>query len=513
MKKIICLLCFISFAYKLNPVGFNLSNKTVTLKVSSGANLKLNSPITNVNGTIIKESGANIDGSSITFNDGSFNDSTGKVKVLGTLDFGDIKKIILDGNKNFEGKRGDVLQAINISGQDNIVQGVLSVLDDIELQDINSSVLFNIRTRLDSNINLNSGSMILGDDLAFLDTKRIFGPGSVDLAGHRLSLGAKDLTWDEPILFKDASDIKLNSNLYLNSTWTFSGSSILCGGDKIIFLNTDNCIRVLANSHLLIRDAVLYGLSGSNISCIDDSSVISLQNVKIILDNNFNFTSGALIFWDTVEFIGKNKTFNYQTNMTSTIKDNAIIVLGNTVTFSYAPSSGKNNLLEFEADDSTINLNGGTIYTAYTGLDLLKGRIVVDKNSNLIIESKNWLYESVTSTYNNLDDAITYTTYDYTYGISGYLNLGNDVQEYDFKVDILNGANLKIYSGILSCNNTLDSCICTNDSMSCLSFMAGSHFDVCHDLNIGSGQIVLYGGAGLRTFNNAIISGSISRHN
>lgn len=473
----------------LNSVGLNLLNKNSSIKISSGSSLTLDSSLSSVNGKIIKDSDADISGADVNFSGGSYYDGASKITVDGTLNFGQTKKIILDGSKSFEGKRGEVLQSILISGLNNLLQGILFTTGDIDLQDSLSGVSLAIRNRLDSNINLNSGLLKLEEDLFFLDNKRIKGPGKVLLRGHKLSFGATDLTWREPLFFDSASDIELNANTYLEDTWSFSGDSVLCGNSNILCSLCSDGIVLRPNSHLLIRDAVIYGLSGNKIRCLTDDSTITLQNVKCIFDEDFTFSRGALIFLDNVELLGNGKKFIYQTSMTSTIKDNSILALGNNFTFSYDSISGYSNLLKFEADDSYLFLNGGTLYASYNALNLLNGALAVDRTSNIIIEEREWIHSTITGTEDF--DGMTYTTYDYTYGFSGGVSFGDNVSENDFKINLLSGAKLNINSGTLYYKNeNVDSFNASSES-SFLKINSGSHLNLEQTLDVSDSKIVL----------------------
>ena len=445
-------LLFILFSFSLIfSKSFNLRDSSSAFKISSGSNLILDKAINSITGAIIKDSGAQINGEDLEFEDGSFKDSGAKINITGKLNLGQTKKIILDGGKNFQGKRGEVLQSISVSGVDNIIEGVLFITSDIELYDSNSKVSFNIRNRLDSDIKLNSGSMTLDEDLAFLDNKRIFGPGKVILNGHKLSFGATDLVWNEPLFFEKASDVEINSNVYLEDNWSFSGDSVLCGNSNILCLSCLDSITVRPRTNLLIKDVVLYGISDNKIRCLTDDSTIFLQNVKWIQDGDFTFTRGSLIFLDDVEFIGDGKKFIYQSQMTSTIKQNTIVHLSSGFTFSYDPVVDRKDLLKFEDDTSVIYLDGGNLYASYKGLNLEKGRIIVDKNSIIMGEERSWFHSTPTDTFDF--DGITYTNYDYSYGVSGEINIGNNVSDNDFKINILNGSCLTLFDGRFNYKN------------------------------------------------------------
>lgn len=468
MKEIICLLCFIIFNYKLNSVGFNLSNKSASFKISSGSNFVLNSSINAVSGKIVQESGAAISGNNINFTSGSFYDGDSKIKISGTMNFGELKSIILDGGKNFEGKRGDILQSISISGSDNVLEGVLFTVQDINLADSNSGVLISLRNRLDANINLNNGTLNIDEDLFFLDGKRIVGPGKVNISGHKLSFGSKDLVWQEPILFEEASDVDLNANVTLENTWSFRGLSVCRGNANILNLSCDDCFVVRPNSNLLIHDLILYGLSDNKIRCLTDTSTITLRNVKLIQSGNFTFTRGTLVFADYVEFVGNGKTITYQSAMPCIIKQNAVVYFDTGFTFSYAPITNNRKLIQFEDDTATIYLNGANLYSSYVGMDLIGGNLIVNKNSNIFIKE-----------------------YDYSTGISGQIQVGTGGTGKDFKIHILSGSQLNVDTGYFVYNNVSASSFNAINNSSFFKFGNSARLNLEQPLNMSLGRMFI----------------------
>ncbi len=487
--KSLFLLCVIFSFTLIIPKSLNLRDSSSVFKISSCSNLILDKTMNSITGKIIKDSGAQISGEDMEFEDGSFQDSGSKININGKLNFGQTQKILLDGGKTFLGKRGEVFQDISISGIDNLIEGVLFIKSDIELQDKESNVFFDIRNRLDADIKLNSGFLVLYEDLYFLDNKRIFGPGRVALNGHKLSFGSKDLTWNEPILFENASDIDINSNMYIEDTWSFSGDSVLIGNSNIFCVSSDDGIVVRPNTNLLIRDTVLYGISGTKIRCMTDDSTITLQNVKWIQDADFTFSRGSLIFLDSVEFVGNGKKFIYQSQMTSTIKQNAVIHLSSGFTFSYDPIVDRKDLLELIDETSIIYLDGANLFVNYRELNLKKGRLIVDKNSILSSETRDWVHASITDTYEI--EGITYTSYDYTYGTSGGITFGNNLLSDDFSCEILNGSELKLDSGILIYRNVNSNSFNAINNFSSLNISSGATLQLDQTLDVGRGKVCL----------------------
>ena len=479
------MLITVSFTFII-PKSFNLRNKTSVFKVSSGSNLILDKTMNSITGKIIKDSGANISGEDMEFENGSFQDSGSKINITGKLNFGQTKKIILDGGKTFEGKRGEIFQAINISGTDNLIEGVLFITSDIELQDHNTAVAFDVRNRLDADIKLNSGSMVLDEDLCFLDNKRIFGPGRVVLNGHKLSFGATDLTWQEPILFERASDVEVNSNTDLEDTWSFSGDSILCGNANILCIGCSDGIVVRPNTNLLIRDMVLYGISDTKIRCMTDDSTITLQNVKWIQSADFTFTRGSLIFLDDVEFIGNGKKFIYQSQMTSTIKQNATLLLEYGFTFSYDPINGARDLICFQSESSTLFLNSSTLYVTNKGIDLIGGKLGVKGISFLASEA----YDTTTT-----QNGIT---------------IGNGNEDDDLLCLIIGDSMLELEKGILTYNNKNLSSFNMQSVNSVLSIGSDATLNLLENIYLNNGILVGYDNTTLARIINKRVIGSVS---
>jgi len=119
-------------------------------------------------------------------------------------------------------------------------------------------------------------------------------------------------------------------------------------------------------------------------------SILVLRDSTIILDGNYSFTQGAIIFQSMVEFAG-TYTFQYTSNMTSTIAANSMLKFDVRSIFNYAPTSAKRKndvrtLFEFTDFTSKLFLNGSTLSVTDTGMYLNGGVIVVDHNSKIVAD-------------------------------------------------------------------------------------------------------------------------------
>ena len=175
--------------------------------------------------------------------------------------------------------------------------------------------------------------------------------------------------------------------------------------------------------------------------------------------------------------------------MTSTIKQNAAVHLSSGFTFSYDPIVDRKDLLEFIDETSVLYLDGASFFANYRGLNLKKGGLIVDKNSILISETRDWVHASITDTYEI--EGITYTSYDYTYGTSGGIIFGNNFLIDDFTCEILNGSELKLDSGILIYRNVSSNSFNAINNSSGLNVGSGAKLQLDQTLDLGRGKVCL----------------------
>jgi len=160
-----------------------------------------------------------------------------------------------------------------------------------------------------------------------------------------------------------------------------SGNSIIDGRGSCLSLGQECEIQVASNSSLLLRDICIKGINSQKINLLDSSSTISLENVEWILDGNYSFSLGRFDVLQDWRVIGDCYTFAYQSDQVSTIQENATMILDKGLTFSYDPSIDSNTLLQLADDTAALQLNGATLYVSDAGLQLTKGRLLIDDTS------------------------------------------------------------------------------------------------------------------------------------
>jgi len=462
----------------LCTAGVNVRSKSSAIHIDSGSTLIIDNPITNFTGRIVKQSGGTISGQTISFDEGVLENEGNKIRLTGDLLPGQVLKIVLNGSKTFRGKRGEVLENIEIRNKGNLIEGELLLKNPIVLHDATTTVSLALVGRLSQNITLNGGKIILEDDLFFINDKLITGSGSIDLNGRKLSFGAKELTWNGAIYFIDAFN-DFNANLTLNATWTFAGNSVLCGNGNTLTMGSKGNILVRPNSSLIIKSTTIQNVYGNNIRCEDASSTITLQNVKWIQSADYSFTVGRIDILDKCDLFG-TATLAYQSSKPITIKKNARLLLNDGMTFSYDAAGGDGTFI-FEDASSILVLKGASFHVTATGLQFKKGRIRIKKES---------VFSSDTASDITLGDNLT-TVAD------------------DCSLEITDGSLLTITKGLNIKNLSATACK-MRDASSVLKIGTGATLKLFEEIDIGEGVVKFEDGSTLSRKNGIAFTGGIS---
>ena len=456
---------------------FNVVKPSATLRVKSGASFVVENQLNNFKGNLVKEAGATISGGDIVFKDGTFDDSGSKVKLTGNLNPQTTNKICLTGNQIFKGKRGAILQTLEISGLDNRLEGILQLNNDVTLQDYNTSVTYAVSGRMSRNIAMNGGKVYLEEDLHFVDDMFFTGSGVIMLNKRNLHLGSKEIFSNASLYFDCAQDVELHARLNLSGTWTFSGQSMIEGNGDVLNLCDGGNIVLESGSSLLLRDLTICGVSGNNIRCLDNVATFSFLNLTWIQDANYSFTCGSLQIVGDLDVVG-SYTFVYQSNQTSTVREHACLKFGPNTTFSYDPVSTSSRLIAFEDSSSKLILNGAALYVTATNLQLEKGIIEVTKNSSLTGE--------------------------------GEIVFGDNDINKDCSCVIDQGVTLDVKNNAFVYKNVAANGIQFLAGNANLSIYGGASLKLYQDMNFESGTIRLYEGATLARNVTASVGGSVS---
>lgn len=465
----ISILAFLTTQFGYATINFR--SNTSSLQVFGGGHLVLDQQIPNCQGKIVKQTGGTIAGQDIIFNNGILNDEGSQFSIIGTFQPGASQQVFLDGDKTFRGLNGSSVQSIVVSGNNNRLEGDVLLKTNLILQDASTSLTCALLRGLSRDVELNGGTLFLEDNLGFADNKRILGSGLILCNGRKLILGAQEVTWDSPLYFDNGNDIVLNAALHLSQTWTFSGpNNTIIGNGNLLFLESLGKLVVERGSTLTLRDVVLRNLSGSNIFCQDDAGTLILQNVGWVQTGDFTFSRGSLQTLGYLDMTGSH-TFIFQPTVTSTIQTNSILYLEPKFTFSYDSPVGRDDLLAFEANNSVLFMNGATLHITRQGMQLKKGKLLIDGVSNVFAELQ----------------AVPSGGFDPQIG----LILGNSTADDDCICEMAPGATLEIDNGILIYKNVKSTSWVAQNLLSTLTMQAETTLQMDENLDLDGGRLLL----------------------
>lgn len=378
--------------------GFKFSGQGSTLQLSgSTASIILDTPLTNFNGTlkILNKSATSLKQSTtldlLSFNNGIYqSSSSSKALLTGTIDPAATDKIILDSGQSLEVDNSSVIESVEIRNTGNSIIGQPLFGSAIVLKDASAELSLGIQNKLNQSITMNSGKVILTDDLTLQDGVFFSGNGTVDVNNKSLALPmALSSAWTGNLTFLNANDIALTGFTTLNGAWTFSGTgqtSRVNGNGNILDISGGGSLIVSADHTLYLTDIMIKGLgtNGGTIT-IDSTSVVKISATTLELDGSFNLAAGQiLVQGNNSSLIAKNAdTFNL------TSADASFVVDG--VVFSYdplgsAPTSPSPIIASGGAVISLIN--DGVIRANATSTDGSSGSTVLSGTSEVISSNK-----------------------------------------------------------------------------------------------------------------------------
>ncbi len=250
-------------------------------------------------------------------------------------------------------------------------------------------------------VKFKAGATILGDANAFFGIYDTFS-GGLDL--------------------RETGTLSLEDNIYLDSNFTISGSGVIRGDNKTIFMSgnltiTDNAV-IHINSDTIIDgqgNDLIFGkrsklfvdtnitLTLQNMRLIQTfnnfsdacirlaalGSKLSLKNVELALANDFLFNQGQLFIHGDVAVTGTS-AFVYKSTQRSFIASDSTFYFDIGTTFSVAPATVTdckfdqsptttgNSFILLENQTSKLKINEASFCMTPTGLKLTKGKIDFD---------------------------------------------------------------------------------------------------------------------------------------
>ena len=361
-------------------------------------------------------------------------------------------------------------------GTGNTVQGNGNVTGGIILNDMYAALSWGVSGVMANGITLNGGTLQLDNDLKFVKG-HLKGSGTIDLKNNHLIMHSLDHAMVDSLTIKgNIGVISPNSNITLSDTWTIDGTVIIDGSGHVFDLSDIGEIVVASDAHLILRNVIMRNVGGTNIRCIDDTGLITLDNMQWHQEEDFTFVSGALEINNAVRMYGKT-TFSYQSTKNITIKTQSSLRLYTDFIFCYEPIDLSKNLLVFEDSTAQLVLSSATLQTT-NGIDLVGGKLRIKGNS-------------------------------YFYPTDNVITLGDGTTTGDCICGIIGGSKLTIKKGALAYKNVdQDSWIMTNN-VSLLYMSSGTTLQLYQPLDLGIGILRFCNNTTLARASGVQLTGSI----
>lgn len=320
-------------------------------------------------------------------------------------------------------------------GVGNVFTSINDVSASITLNDAMTQLNLGINGNLIRSPLLNGGTIILTSDLSLDQGAVLTGTGSLVMSNFSLNTPLSDTVWTSSDAISSTNgSINLRSRLSLTSTITISGTCTINGNDNELHIRSTGKIVIAPNASLRFKNVLLSGISGSRIRCVDNTGVMTLEEMVWAQDGGYSFGLGSMRVKGNCKFMGDGQVFGYASSMTSTILQLSNLILDKAFTFSYDPIDKQSNNIEFIDDSSVFIFSSANLYVANGGLQFKKGQIDIRGNTNFFAE------------YNVIPDS----PYSSTTGII----LGDNDGIHDAKLLVRQGAKLSQNNGYLIYRNT-----------------------------------------------------------
>ena len=297
------------------------------------------------------------------FRNGIYSENGNDLVMTGTLsslsDYTSAKMISLQGlSKGQSLFDANIVDAVvRVSGAENVIGGrpKFRSPNAVELANQEASLTLATDGDFTSTIALNGGNLLLRNDLQLGESIILTGSGNVSLQGNNIIFGATATTWTSTIAWINANNINLGGNMRLTGLWTFDGDGTVIGANNTLDISHTGTIRIKANSNVELNNLTIQGLGSGTILCDDETSVLTLKNCVINLDNNYTVTAGRWVVASSSTVITGAQYLNFSTGSMLSVSD------GSSLIYDTLEFNDNNNIIFL---DETPVREAGTIVVA-----------------------------------------------------------------------------------------------------------------------------------------------------
>ncbi len=213
-----------------------------------------------------------------------------------------------------------------------------------------------------------TGTLSLSRDLSLGSDATIINSGSIAGNGNALFL-SNDLSYDSG----SAKTLTISENL------------IVDGQGHTLTIGSSNVIAIANAKTLTLKNMTLVLTSSSTAFTLGNgSSGLVLENVRVLFNSNYTFTTGTVTIKGLTTFasnLGDAKTFTYSSQGNFTIAATATLLLDHNMTFKHNYATTDNFI--FTNRSSRLLMIGATFESAARTLKLQSGTLIADHRSYL----------------------------------------------------------------------------------------------------------------------------------
>lgn len=351
------------------------------------------------------------------------------------------------------------------TGQTNTMLGFGWFSNGFTLQDADTSCTFQSIFPVSGSIDLRGGTLYLDQNFICKNDTSFAGLGTVIGNGKTIELCSSITAIESPVIIENGY-IELDSHLSLATTITLQGMVTIDGHGNVLTVGSSGALFVAPNSTVCLKNMKIK-LNQGTIACCDDTGVLILDNVTWEQTGYNIFASGALQYKNDVAMKGEDANFVYQSTQPATILSHACVTFDEEFTFSYDPSAlaqYPKDLFVFEDESAKLVLNGATFYAGLAGLNLIKGKLEIVRNSTI---------SCATDISQEINEGITF---------------GDGLSEAnDLKVELENAVRLTLGEGALNYKNLLPASFEVEDFYAYINFAENTILRLYQSLDVNPG--------------------------
>jgi len=299
--------------------GILFSDQTSQVTVADGATLHTSGALQVIKGTVDQEGEGALTGTACVFSRGILIRNGKKAFLTGSYDAAANATISLTGKSTLDAGRNFAVNALEVSGADNVLAGFPVLMQPLVL-DEGVDITCDLAGQLTKTISLNGGTLTLAHDIQCASDASFAGTGTIDCKGFVCTFApyyaqplAGTLTWH------NAANIKLKGQTALQGAWTLQDNAKIDGNGETLDLRGGGKLVIPAGATVTLRDIQVRGVSQESVVFGDASSQLRLEQATLHLKETMTIAEGGIYVADDTTFVLKSHDLIFDSSASLTV--------------------------------------------------------------------------------------------------------------------------------------------------------------------------------------------------